>query len=503
MFKARGPQSIRSRLTGIIVGILAASTIAVSITTALTQSRMLHGLLKHKGDGMASYIAKLSQDPLITGDLIRLDYFVNEANKDDDVVYAVICDMNGNIRTSRFAGLNYRSEMLMPILAGLPRESELKDVIAAVREKGGKIGYLTEFTLIVRGKEPLMEISSPIVSGDKVIGTVNIGMSEHKVYRYVFETVFFLVVLNLFAAVALGGALFTALSRVVFQPVSELARATLLLAKGDLTARVTAPSSGEIRVLVDGFNTMAQALDKRTAELVETRDELVRSEKMAMLGLIAGNMGNELRNPLGVMNNAVFFLKSVTADSDETVREYLDTIKNEIDNSCEIIADLVDFACSKKPAVKRVGARELVERAIVCRTMPANVTARSDIPESLPPLMVDPAQIEQVLKNLVSNALQAMPGGGILSIRGELEGKTVRISVTDTGEGIPAENMDKILTPLFSTRARGIGLGLAVSKNLVELNGGRIEVESRVGEGATFTLTLPLGKGVSGEVLAK
>lgn len=492
-------KSIRSRLMRITVGILAVSTVVVTVITSRTESRKLHGFLRHRGESMASYIAKLSQDPLITSDFIRLDNFVNEANKDEDIVYAVIHDMNGNILTSHFASLNFRAEMLKQILAGLPRESELPDIIAAIDKNGDKRGDLIELFAIMLGTEHLMKISSPIMSGDKLIGTVAIGMSEHKAHNYVVGTVYSLLAVNLFAAFALGTVLFIASSKVVFEPISALVRTTLLLAKGDLTARVTGPSTGEIRMLVDSFNSMAEALDKRTNELVETRDELVRNEKMAMLGLIAANMGNELRNPLGVMNNAVFYLKNVVPETDETVREYLDIIKSEIDNSQKIIADLVDFARDKKPVCKRIEAYDLVAQAINSCVIPKNVTVQHEIAENLPPLMVDPGQIEQVLSNLLSNALEAMPDGGFLRISAldvEPDENFLKICIADTGEGILPENMDKLFSPLFSTRSRGIGLGLALCAKLVETNGGRIEVESRIGEGTAFTVILPVAREV-------
>jgi len=117
-------------------------------------------------------------------------------------------------------------------------------------------------------------------------------------------------------------------------------------------------------------------------------------------------------------------------------------------------------------------------------------------PSVLPPAFVDPWQIEQVLVNLVTNAYQAMAEGGRLTIVADLiEGDSIRIRVSDTGCGIPEENMGKVFEPLFTTRTRGIGLGLALSRNLVEANGGRIEVESEVGKGSTFTVWLPVASG--------
>ena len=157
-------------------------------------------------------------------------------------------------------------------------------------------------------------------------------------------------------------------------------------------------------------------LEKRTEELLEIQEELVRNEKLAVIGRLAGSVGHELRNPLGVMSNAVYFLKILMTDCDETVKEYLDIIKREIDNSLRIISDLLDFARVKTPQKKTVMVQELVKKSLERCSLPENMEIRVDIPDSLPDLRVDPLQIGQVLQNLIINAVQAMPRGGLLRI---------------------------------------------------------------------------------------
>jgi signal transduction histidine kinase len=156
---------------------------------------------------------------------------------------------------------------------------------------------------------------------------------------------------------------------------------------------------------------------------------------------------------------------------------------------------------------------ELVAQCIGKCTIPGGVTLLEEIPETLPPLRVDPQQMGQVLQNLITNAIQAMPDGGALRVaarrilnselanmnstftihNSQYDGDFIEISVTDSGEGISPENMKKLFQPLFTTKAKGIGLGLVVCRNLVQANGGRIEVASEVGEGTTFTVKLPVG----------
>ncbi len=227
--------------------------------------------------------------------------------------------------------------------------------------------------------------------------------------------------------------------------------------------------------------------------LRKTQDELVRAEKLAVLGQVAGSVGNELRNPLGVMSNAVFFLQTVLSDADKTTREYLGIIKSEIAASERIVCALLDSVRTNPPHLKTAGFAQLIEQSLDKCTIPPSVTVKLDIPESLSPLRVDAMQICQVFRNLISNGVEAMPEGGTLEIRAlEKEAaKYVTISVRDTGTGMTPEQLDKLFQPLFTTKARGIGLGLVVVKNLTEANGGSIEVQSEAGKGTVFSVTFP------------
>jgi signal transduction histidine kinase len=227
------------------------------------------------------------------------------------------------------------------------------------------------------------------------------------------------------------------------------------------------------------------------AALQEAQEKLVRREKLAVLGKLAGGVAHELRNPLGVISNAVYYLKLVINGREGVADEYLDILSREIQNAEKIISDLLDFARIDRADRVSISVTEVVDQALDKHALPANVDVVTRMQPELPEVFADRQQIAQVVENLVTNAYQAMPGGGTVSIEGRLEEDTVALSVTDTGIGMPPETLDRLFEPLFTTKAKGIGLGLAISKHLIEANGGTISVESQEGEGTTFTISIP------------
>jgi signal transduction histidine kinase len=259
---------------------------------------------------------------------------------------------------------------------------------------------------------------------------------------------------------------------------------------------------------IRSLNTeLEQRVVERTRDLRDAQDKIVRQEKLALLGQLAGGVGHELRNPLGIISNAIYYLKYIQPDAEEKVRQYHAMIEQEVRTSEKIINDLLDFARLDSVDREPVEVRELVQRTLTRFTVPESIKTTIRISEDLPKVLVDMSQMEQVLGNLTVNACQAMVSprgttpldspagftrGGELTISASRQKEMIAISVKDTGVGITPENIGKIFEPLFTTKPKGIGLGLAVSRKLAEANGGRIEVKSEPGKGSTFTLFLPV-----------
>jgi PAS domain S-box-containing protein len=244
--------------------------------------------------------------------------------------------------------------------------------------------------------------------------------------------------------------------------------------------------------LADYSHHLEEMVTKRTEALRQAQEKALRQERLAALGQLAGGVAHDLRNPLSVISSAVYYLKMVQSDAEDIVVEYLDMIDDEIRTADRIVTDLLDFARDKTVVPRAVDLDEVVAHVLDRMPSPQGISLAIQIPEHLPQVHVDSGHLKQILTNLITNAYQAMPEGGILSLRASTVDRRVQLDVSDTGKGIPPENMDKIFAPLFTTKSRGIGLGLAICQKLIEANQGDISVTSEEGEGSTFTITLPI-----------
>ncbi len=245
---------------------------------------------------------------------------------------------------------------------------------------------------------------------------------------------------------------------------------------------------------------LEKTVEERTRELRETQEKLIRTEKLAAIGEVAGGLGHELRSPLGAIKFSADFLKTKLGDSaDEKVMKHLDLLKREVDICDQTISDLLEFSRPGKLNFGEVDISQVVREVIQASALPGNVEVSTGLAESLPPVMADANDVRRALSNLVTNAIQAMPGGGRLSLNIARGDEFVEVRVADTGVGIPPEQLKKVFEPLFTTRVKGIGLGLAIVKAMMERQGGTIEVESQVGVGTTFIVKLPIaGEGAQG-----
>jgi len=221
----------------------------------------------------------------------------------------------------------------------------------------------------------------------------------------------------------------------------------------------------------------------------EMEDRLMRTERLATLGRIAASVSHELRNPLGAISNATYFLKMQLAQASEVkVRRHLDIIERQIKIANRIISDLLNFSRTPSLDLETFPLAPVCMDALNISPLNDNIQVKLEIDPELV-VRADRQYLNQLLQNLISNAVQAMPDGGQLTLRGQrIEADMspwIEISVADTGVGISPENQLHIFEPLFTTRARGIGLGLTICKSIVEAHGGRIRLASPASRGGS------------------
>jgi len=295
--------------------------------------------------------------------------------------------------------------------------------------------------------------------------------------------------LSWFAASRLNRAL-----QAVRSYATELAKANEQLQVSEEELRV---ANEELQAGEEELRATNEELQAANEELKEAQEQLIRSEKLAVIGQLAGAVGHELRNPLGAIKNATYYIKgkldrSELGQREPRVTEFLDIINDEITASNKIINDLLGFSRTRKPTVVPTRIEKVIDDTLSLIPLPENIELDRKPGTGLPEVKIDPDQIQQVLANVITNAVEAMPEGGRLTITASEVEKFLEMKITDTGSGIAPEIAGKIFDPLFTTKAKGIGLGLAVCKSIIERHEGNIEVNSEVGKGTTFTIRIPL-----------
>ncbi len=245
------------------------------------------------------------------------------------------------------------------------------------------------------------------------------------------------------------------------------------------------------KVLSEYSQKLEKLVEERTKQLEDTQIKLVKSERLAAIGELAGMIGHDLRNPLtGIKNSAYFMKKKSQNISEAQVHEMLEIIDKCVDYSNRIITDLLDYSKELRLEAKEESAKQLLVESLRMLDIPKKIQVIDLLSDEIA-VKVDADKIKRVFINLIKNAVEAMPNGGKLTIEGKEEQGYLSIAFADTGVGISEEVLPKLFTPLFTTKAQGMGFGLAICKRIIEAHNGTITVHTAKGKGTKFRVTLP------------
>jgi signal transduction histidine kinase len=293
-------------------------------------------------------------------------------------------------------------------------------------------------------------------------------------------------------ALALVGIVWLVAGSIV-SPLRRLVSAAERIRGGDFDAHVRVDSGDELGELSDTFNQMAHGLRESASEISELHEqEMRRAAQLASVGELAAGIAHEIKNPLAGAASGIDMLERELRESPST-ESLLRQVRAQLRRIESAIRDLLSYARPKQPTVGWAAPQQLVERAVTLvgpQAEAAGVRIEQHTGRETKRIRVDPELLSQALVNLSLNAIQAMTAGGVLTFGIEPVGDEVRITVSDTGAGIPENVMKEIFRPFFTTKHRGTGLGLAITRSIVERHGGRLEVESASGHGTTFALVL-------------
>ncbi len=493
--------SLRNKIITAIVLVILFFGLTVTFAISQILPPALKEETKKRGASMAKSLAALSSTPLIHKELAELKMLVDEEKSSNlDVAYAFITDAGGNVLAHTFS-----DDAAFP--------AELNEPNTDIRIMDMKEGIV-------------YDIASPILKGSKTIGMVRIGIKEENTLRAInniLGVVIGITLLTIILSVFIGAGL----ASLIVRPVNRLRSATEDMAKGNLDVRVDIKTGDEIQQLASSFNQMAIRLEDSYENLVKTNQELEKAYKVKSDFLAI--MSHELRTPLtAIIGFSEMLMEGVVGSIKDEQKDMLKEILHNAADLLDMINSMLDFTKVEsgrmKLEVTNFDISETLKR--VCRTISPlaqnkGLQLNIDIHDGLPVIEGDERKIQRAVLNLLANATKFTPKAGRISlkahhfkswnefagadaIKNEFEnpeqlflGGGVQVIVEDSGIGIPSEYCDQVFDMFYqveeaSTRSYGgIGLGLALARQFVQMHKGHIWVESEVGKGAKFTIVIP------------
>jgi signal transduction histidine kinase len=459
-----------------------------------------------RGLSNALYLAALSRAPLLLYDFTKLEQNVDEVAKELDVVYAIILDRSGSV-----VAHSSRDDLIGTVLEdNLSRNAN-----------NAESQLIQEYHSHETGEE-IWDIAYPIIQKDNIRwGTVRIGFSTKTLKLEIARNRRYLLILTIVAVLLAGGAA-TLLAERISVPIRKLSDRALSISKGNLHEEIVLNTGDEIEELSNTFNRMTRDLAKNRdqqkklinqlsennvllkneiAVREQLEEELIKTERLRALGEMSGGVAHDFNNILGaILGRAQLLLEKV---KDARTRKGIEVIEKAALDGAETVRRIQEFTRIKadKSSFIPIDLNEIVRDAIeYTKTRWENKAKSNGIyikmifePGNIPDMMGDPTGLREVITNLIINAIDAMPGGGVIRILTSIKENLAFISVSDNGIGMSSEIKKRTFDPFFTTKGTsGSGLGLSICYGIISRHQGKITVDSREGEGSTFNIELPL-----------
>ena len=490
----------RSLRVKFIVVIVALQLALMGVITVVMERHQRAGILDQarlRAISLALNLAALSEGNLFSYNFIKLEQTAEKMAADDqDVLYVIAHLYDG--RVAVFSG---RDDL---------QGTQLSDPISqrALQATAPLVQELLGVGTTVRGYDVAIPVFAP--HSAKKWGTIRLGFSLQRVYERISHTRLTLLWLSL-GAIVCGTSLAIMLALRVSRPIQQLVAGVQAFTRGSYDYPLQVDTHDEIGYLAGTFAQMRTALQRHLASLAEEQhrleeansrlqqmqQQLIQSERLATVGQMAAWVAHEINNPLAIIKTSVRIIQKQSREDDQTIRR-LHSIDGEVNRIAHILRDLLDCSpVSLTQEVVDVNAVLYSLEPLLAHTLESEQISLHVMLESgLPQVCMASDRLKQVLLNIIRNAEEAMSEGGDLVIQTTRQGDRIQVRITDTGGGIPPEHLGQVFAPFFTTKGHegGKGLGLAISYGLVASANGHIEVESEVGKGSMFRVSLPVWK---------
>ena len=389
-------------------------------------------------------------------------------------------------------GPAFSAQLLIDPSGTVEQADKLAPLIQAAQQKPGEPTEIIHWSSDPANNESMHAL--PLRGRDQqLVGVLLVGQSQRS-YVELEHQITLVALLVGGAGILLAGLLSGWTAGRVTRPVEQLAQAARQVANGNWNTRVDLRSKDELGELAESFNQM-------TRELLEQRERLIQSERVAAWRELARRLAHELKNPLFPLQLTVENLLRARQQSPEVFEEMFQestaTLLAEIANLKSIIGRFSEFSRMPQPQLQQANANEIMQGVArlfeaQLRSQRAGITCTLDLDDRMPMIAADPDLLHRAISNLVLNAMDAMPEGGTLTLRTGHDGERVRLEICDTGTGLAPEECERLFTPYYTSKQHGTGLGLAIVQSVVSDHGGKISLESAPGRGSTFRIELPL-----------